>query len=264
MEHGNLSLALFTVLMQSSVGLVIMHLVAKFAGWQTDPVISKGYRVPLLALAAGISGVAVSFSHLGYPLHAVNALNNLGSSWMSLEILLSIVFIVFVSGWFSMQYFGLSKLMVNISVAGAVISGSGLIYAMIRVYTLPAMVYLDVQSVSVSYVSTSLFAGSLLLWLVTDHRERHLLVRIFLLSVIFLSASFLNNLVTITSLPSINRLTLITLTIYLLSLIAAFSIIIINPENKKNWLSVIFIVFALTAELAGRAHLLNYTISGLW
>ena len=46
-------------------------------------------RFLYLALGMGIAGVLASLTHLGYPLNTLKTMKNLGTSWLSREILLT-------------------------------------------------------------------------------------------------------------------------------------------------------------------------------
>ena len=99
--HGNeWPLLVFTLLAQLSAGLFIarefFHRAAyrQYDAKTADQVnnISLPVIGPLLLIS-----LAASFLHLGSPLNAVYALNNLASSWLSREILFEILFIGFFS-----------------------------------------------------------------------------------------------------------------------------------------------------------------------
>lgn len=81
---GELPLILFTICIQAAVGTIIVLLAAQK--------LEKGQSFKLAALVAAalsIIGILASLIHLGTPSHAFNSIMNLGSSWLSREILFS-------------------------------------------------------------------------------------------------------------------------------------------------------------------------------
>lgn len=82
-------LVIFTLLLQGSVGLVLVS--ALFARWlrveQTEELrfIALRSALVLACIMAGL-GLLASVAHLGYPLNALNSLRHIGSSWLSREI----------------------------------------------------------------------------------------------------------------------------------------------------------------------------------
>jgi len=91
------SLYLFNLAIQSAVGGCILLLI--YNGLLNKVVVKdvlhryNSKSVFTLAILS-IVGLVISFFHLGYPLHAFNAINNLGSSWLSREIFFTSIFIV--------------------------------------------------------------------------------------------------------------------------------------------------------------------------
>lgn len=89
------ALLIFTVCMQAAIGGIMMLAIfykniSKIGEEQAYRVM----RVPLIVIAGlSIIGLAASFAHLGTPSHALNAIRNVGSSWMSREILVTSFFI---------------------------------------------------------------------------------------------------------------------------------------------------------------------------
>ena len=75
------SLVLFTLLAQTSIGIVISS--------QLVPIGDNKTAKTALLFAVGImaASLAVSLTHLGDPLGAYRTLANIGSSWLSREIL---------------------------------------------------------------------------------------------------------------------------------------------------------------------------------
>lgn len=89
---GELPLVLFTVLSQLAVGaLVTLWLLDSF----TNKIDLRLGKLTALTIAAiGGLGVLLSLFHLGHPLNAYRAFANLGSSWLSREILFFTLFLI--------------------------------------------------------------------------------------------------------------------------------------------------------------------------
>ncbi|WP_019156055.1 dimethyl sulfoxide reductase anchor subunit family protein [Robertmurraya massiliosenegalensis] len=89
------ALLIFTVCVQIAIGgiltLAIFYKGINKLGEETG---FKAMRIPLIVIAAlSLIGLIASFAHLGTPSHALNSIRNLGSSWMSREILVTGLFI---------------------------------------------------------------------------------------------------------------------------------------------------------------------------
>lgn len=89
------ALLIFTVCMQAAIGGILMLTIfyKKMMKLGTEQAY-KAMKLPLLVIAGfSIVGLAASFAHLGTPSHALNAIRNVGTSWMSREILVTSAFI---------------------------------------------------------------------------------------------------------------------------------------------------------------------------
>ncbi|MEE4214279.1 MAG: DmsC/YnfH family molybdoenzyme membrane anchor subunit, partial [Bacteroidales bacterium] len=105
MENFHLSLALFTWLTQASIGLLVMRTLymSLLAGSNRKEI--YGQYMLFAALVMLVTGLFFSFSHLNYPRHAYNAINNLGSSWMSREILAEVILLTLLLLWYIINRF---------------------------------------------------------------------------------------------------------------------------------------------------------------
>jgi anaerobic dimethyl sulfoxide reductase subunit C (anchor subunit) len=88
------ALVAFTLLMQASVGiLATVVLLDATGGKNASPARPTVFAVPIgVALAAAVAALLASLLHLGRPLQAWLALNNAVNSWLSREIVASLVF----------------------------------------------------------------------------------------------------------------------------------------------------------------------------
>ncbi|MGE5361522.1 MAG: dimethyl sulfoxide reductase anchor subunit family protein [Bacteroidales bacterium] len=89
------ALVAFTLLMQASVGILVTVVVLQATGGKNaSPARPTVFAIPAgVALAAGVAALLASLLHLGRPLHAWLAVNNVATSWLSREIVLAAVFV---------------------------------------------------------------------------------------------------------------------------------------------------------------------------
>ncbi|KAB7668764.1 DmsC/YnfH family molybdoenzyme membrane anchor subunit [Plesiomonas shigelloides] len=154
------SLIFFTVLAQTVVGgYLLISTRALVLGYSADRISS--YKVPMFFLWAlmGI-GFLFSMTHLGSPFRAFNAINKVGSAWLSNEILLGAAFFaVGGSQWLLSAInkggIGLQKILMIVTM----IFGVLFMYAMINVYMINTVpTWFNIYT-PLSFVMTILVAG---------------------------------------------------------------------------------------------------------
>lgn len=89
---GAFYLVTYTILSQAAIGLVAMMWFGSRLLSEPERRAPKYGRAFLAAALLSLAAMAVSGLHLGSPLRAMNALFNLGSSWLSREILTTVLF----------------------------------------------------------------------------------------------------------------------------------------------------------------------------
>lgn len=143
MHNNDWSLILFTLLAQLSVGVLIFLAFLfftnnqQFNGLQSVNVFKSPLLIALLAIAIA---TFISFFHLGHPAHAFHSVNNLGSSWLSREILGIGLFGVGVLVVFLMFLFkSQNQLIFSLGLIYTAISGLTLVYFMSRIYMVPTI-----------------------------------------------------------------------------------------------------------------------------
>jgi anaerobic dimethyl sulfoxide reductase subunit C (anchor subunit) len=159
------SLIIFTILGQMSVGaFLVLGFVHFFAARKAG--VEEADRLSDRALLAIgpvlVLGMLASLFHLGNPLNAYRAVANVGTSWLSREILSGVVFAVLgglfaVMQWRKMGSFALRNVIAWITA----IVGLVLVYSMSQVYTLPSQPAWDTWATPVSFFVTTLLLGSL-------------------------------------------------------------------------------------------------------
>lgn len=162
MRSRDWSLVFFTTLSQWSVGIVVCFTWLIFFSHNgalfVDTGLSPGNPILLALLLIGVATTS-SFLHLGNPLNAPKALNNLAGSWLSREILaigiysLSLI-VISVFAWKT----GDSKIPGYLLLPSS-IAGLFLLWAMARVYIIPTIPAWDSWYTPLSFATTSLCLG---------------------------------------------------------------------------------------------------------
>ena len=164
MSNRDWSLVWFTTLAQWSVGIVLWFTLPAILANDLNHVFVTGLSVrnPVI-LALIYMGIATisSFLHLGNPVNAPKALNNLYGSWLSREILAIGVFsvsliLILISGWIT----GHAEYLKYLVLLGS-FSGLALLWMMIRIYVMPTIPAWNSWYTPVSFVSTALSLGLL-------------------------------------------------------------------------------------------------------
>ena len=165
MDVREWALITFTILAQMSVGafvvLGIVHFFAqkKSGAQQADELSDRALLAifPVLAL-----GLLASLLHLGNPINAYKAVTNVGSSWLSREILCGVLFAVVGFGFALMQWRKLATFQVRNLVAWvAALIGVVLVYSMSMVYMIPTRPSWDAVTTPMSFFITTLLLGVL-------------------------------------------------------------------------------------------------------
>ncbi|WP_372384009.1 dimethyl sulfoxide reductase anchor subunit family protein [Vibrio sp. BS-M-Sm-2] len=157
------SLIFFTVLAQTAVGgYLLIGARALVLGHDEEKL--NNYKVPMFILWALMSlGFMFSTTHLGSPLRAFNAFNQLGSAWLSNEVFFGAAF--FAVGGLQWLLSVVKKGGVAIQKAlmvGAMVLGAIFMYAMINVYMINTVPTWDNIYTPLSFIMTMVVGGLLL------------------------------------------------------------------------------------------------------
>lgn len=89
------ALLIFTICVQTAIGgMFLLWLYERKLSKSGDETTFSVLKTPLILIAAlSLIGLGASFAHLGAPSNALNTLRNIGSSWMSREIIVTGAFI---------------------------------------------------------------------------------------------------------------------------------------------------------------------------
>ncbi|MGI9877499.1 dimethyl sulfoxide reductase anchor subunit family protein [Vibrio chagasii] len=157
------SLIFFTVLAQTAVGGYLL-IGARALVLSHDEEKLNSYKVPMFILWA-LMGLGFMFSttHLGSPLRAFNAFNQLGSAWLSNEVFFGAAF--FAVGGLQWLLSVVKKGGLAIQKAlmvGAMVLGIIFMYAMINVYMINTVPTWDNIYTPLSFIMTMVVGGLLL------------------------------------------------------------------------------------------------------
>ena len=169
------SLVIFTLLTQMVVGGVtlftgglgfsLLNPSAKSAGvWRTLLFEFPGQAAMTLALVLMALGLGLSTAHLGKPWRCYRALNNLRHSWVSREILfLGMTFGALAVFTGSLLYPWAGSGTLAVLGGAAAVSGWLGIWAMIRIYRIPARPYWNHPHTAAAFTASGLILGPLFL-----------------------------------------------------------------------------------------------------
>jgi anaerobic dimethyl sulfoxide reductase subunit C len=157
------ALPVYTILMQLTVGaFAVLWLIRHLAGSRfSTQEIDRIIRNPILVIAfTAVIAMGSAHFHLSKPFHSLLALMNLKSSWLSREILFSILFFLTTVCVLYLTYFE-TRRRALITALGwlAILLGTILVYCMARIYLIPTQVAWNSTSVIVSFYTTTLLLG---------------------------------------------------------------------------------------------------------
>ncbi len=158
------ALVAFTLLMQASVGVLLV--VSAF-----HPLVSRGtthapvrpFDVPLVvAVAAAALALLVSLAHLGQPRHAWLAIANVRTSWLSREIGGALIFTAAMGSLAAVSRGESSPPAMRLILSVLAIAlGLATVYAMSRLYMVPAQPAWNRIATPLGFLATTLVLGAL-------------------------------------------------------------------------------------------------------
>lgn len=159
------ALPVYTILMQLAVGAlfilwVIRSLVSsKFSNQEIDRIVRNPMMV--IAFTAAVAMAGAHF-HLSKPFHSYLAVLNFKSSWLSREIVFSLIFMFSTVTLLYLTYFKTNQRTLITRLGWLTIAvGCVLIYCMARIYLIPAQVAWNSTTVIVSFYATALTLGAM-------------------------------------------------------------------------------------------------------
>jgi DMSO reductase anchor subunit len=156
MGFEELPLVLFTLFTQMAIGLALVSAVQQWAvaGGPADSKLRFEWVAALALLAVG---VVASFFHLGHPLGAVRMVANLGSAWLSREILMIGIFgVLVVVTLVGLYKQAAAKWLITITAVVGLLA----LFAMAMTYAPPSMPAIDNYLPLVFFGLTALILGT--------------------------------------------------------------------------------------------------------
>lgn len=155
-------LVVFTVLAQTAVGAFLIMSLANLVVDSRVGVKDKVTRNMFFVWVLMGLGFMASSAHLGSPMRAMNALNQVGSSWLSNEILTGSLFFAFGGFYWLLDVLkkgpeGLRKILMVLGM----IAGVAFMYSMVNVYLINTVPTWDTPYTWWSFLLTVLVSGSL-------------------------------------------------------------------------------------------------------
>lgn len=155
---GETSLLIFSFCLQAAIGTMWFITLGKqlYKG--------KIFKAAIITTAAlSVVGVLASLIHLGRPFSALNSLSNLGSSWLSKEVLSAGFFMGITVLYAIVQHFksddqGLSKVLAWVGSA----VGFFCVFAMAKVYTTTIVPVWQGTNTFVDFYATTIAVGALI------------------------------------------------------------------------------------------------------
>jgi anaerobic dimethyl sulfoxide reductase subunit C (anchor subunit) len=163
MNTQDWALIIFTILTEMSVGSflvlgIVHYFVAKKAGIEEADRMSDRILIAII-VTLGL-GMLASLLHLGNPLDAPKAVNNIATSWLSREILAGVIFAVLGLVFVALQWFkvGSAALRSVIAVVTGLV-GLFLIYAQANAYMLLNVPAWNNAATPISFFVTTFLLG---------------------------------------------------------------------------------------------------------
>ena len=165
MDIRELSLVLFTVIMQMAVGAFVVLGGVHFFATRRNGIVEADILSDRALVAIGplaVFALVVTLLHLGNPLNAPRAITNFGTSWLSREIVLALVFSVGGAVFAFMQWrkLGSAGLRNGLALVVAAV-GLVLVYAMSQVYVLASVPAWNSLNTPISFFVTTFLLGAL-------------------------------------------------------------------------------------------------------
>lgn len=156
------ALIAFTLLSQVVIGSTIVYALAYFISMDDIAQLSSGFSLKtpeFLLLIALLLAISISFLHLGQPSRAVNALNNLKTSWISREIFTVTLFAISLLILFMARWLGAGKSFLTVSFILSAITGVLLLVSMVSLYMIPAVNTWNSWLTPMNFTLTALISG---------------------------------------------------------------------------------------------------------
>ena len=153
-------LILFTVLAQTAVGAYLLLGGVILKGNLCVGVNDRLHKAMFFLWVLMGLGFAASTMHLGSPLRAFNALNQVGSSWLSNEIFTGSVFFALGGGYWLLEILDKgNEALRKLLLAAGMLVGIAFMYSMIKLYLLDTVPTWNTVYTPIAFVMTMLTSG---------------------------------------------------------------------------------------------------------
>ena len=153
-------LILFTVLAQTAVGAYLLLGGVILKGNLCVGVNDRLHKAMFFLWVLMGLGFVASTMHLGSPLRAFNALNQVGSSWLSNEIFTGSVFFALGGGYWLLEMLDKgNETLRKLLLAAGMLVGIAFMYSMIKLYLLDTVPTWNTVYTPIAFVMTMLTSG---------------------------------------------------------------------------------------------------------
>jgi anaerobic dimethyl sulfoxide reductase subunit C (anchor subunit) len=161
------ALPVYTILMQMAVGgLFVLWMIRHFASSKfTSTELDRMIRNPILVITlTSVLAMGGAHFHLSKPFHSFLALINIQTSWLSREILFSVLFFLATAGlWYLSRYKNHHQNLITSLGWLAILFGLSVVYCMANIYILPTQEVWNSLSMIFSFFSTTLLLGGMMI-----------------------------------------------------------------------------------------------------
>ncbi|MCJ7434512.1 MAG: dimethyl sulfoxide reductase anchor subunit [Anaerolineales bacterium] len=159
------ALPVYTILMQLAAGaLLVLWIIrwlarSKFSPRDMDRIIQNPMLVISFTVIVAMLG---AHFHLSKPFHSFYAVRNFQTSWLSREIIFTVIFFLTVSVlWFLSRFKHDHRKLITSLGWLAILFGFIVVYCMARIYLIPTQVAWNSPTVIISFYTTTLLLGSM-------------------------------------------------------------------------------------------------------
>lgn len=159
MDIAEWPLVAFTVVLQMAAGLLIVSELACLAGGAVAKRLL--FRREILGFLLGVVGMLISLGHLGNPLHSPFTILNVGTSWLSREILCTSFFVGTLAALSFTRYRPAYAAYSPIVAAVSCLAGLATLFVMAKVYMIVTVSSWNTPATMLNFLGTALLLGSL-------------------------------------------------------------------------------------------------------
>jgi anaerobic dimethyl sulfoxide reductase subunit C len=161
------ALPVYTILMQMAVGgLFVLWVIRSFASSKfSSDELDRMIQNPILVICVTCFLAMIgSHFHLSKPFHSYLAILNIGTSWLSREILFTVLFFGSTAGlWYTSRYQRHHQRLFTGLGWLAILFGFTVVYCMANIYILPTQEVWNSISMIFSFFSTTLLLGCMMI-----------------------------------------------------------------------------------------------------